>query len=141
MRSRSARLIEEPPHFTSTVKSFPKDSFADGRAAFTLPCFACPSFICLGPAYHAIKPSAGVPAAVFLSACLESLFLFGAETKNAHIAKTKLPRGPSSGFNLHLSHLALALVFTSQETPSPRRVFECFVTRARSPLKPFLGND
>jgi len=54
---------------------------------------ACPSFLCLGPAYHAIKPSVGVPGAVFLSSCLESLFLFGAETKNAQIAKNEAAPG------------------------------------------------
>jgi len=83
--------------------------------------FACPSFICLGPAYHAIKPSAGVPAAVFLSACLESLFLFGAETKNAHIAKNEAspgtikriqspfkPFGPGIGIHITRNTLATA---------------------------------
>lgn len=54
---------------------------------------ACPSFICLGPAYHAAVPVMGVPGAVVLASVLESTFLFGAETKNAQIAKNEVAPG------------------------------------------------
>ena len=97
-----------------------KGGVARGWAGGIYPSIAaCPSFICLGPAYHAAVPTLGVPGAVFLASALESTFLFGAETKNAQIAKnaakpgtiTKIqspfkPFGP--GIVIHIARNSLA---------------------------------
>lgn len=81
--------------------------------------YACPTFITLGPAYHAFKSVVGVPGAVVAAACMESLILFGAETTNAQMAKNEKvpgtikslqpswkPFGP--GLGLHISRNILA---------------------------------
>lgn len=56
-------------------------------------CFACPTFIVLGPVYHAFQNAVGVPGAVVLASATESLFLFGAETCNAQMAKNEKAPG------------------------------------------------
>lgn len=54
---------------------------------------ACPTFICLGPAYHMFASSFGVPAAVVLASCMESSIMYGAETANAQLAKNEKAPG------------------------------------------------
>jgi hypothetical protein len=54
---------------------------------------ACPTFICLGPAYHMFAGFAGVPAAVVIASCMESCIMFGAETANAQLAKNEKAPG------------------------------------------------
>lgn len=63
--------------------------------------FACPTFICLGPAYHAFKSVVGVPGAVVLASTMESMLLFGAETCNAQMAKNE--KAPGTIKNVHPS--------------------------------------
>jgi len=81
--------------------------------------FACPTFISLGPCYHAFKGMFGVPGACVLASCMESAILFGAETCNAQMAKNEAvpgtfksvhpsykPFGP--GLGIHISRNILA---------------------------------
>merc|ERR1712032_1647685 len=83
--------------------------------------FACPTFICLGPAYHAFKSMVGVPGAVVLASAMESMILFGAETCNAQMAKNEKvpgafkhvhpsykPFGPGLGIHVARNVLATA---------------------------------
>jgi len=64
--------------------------------------FACPSFICLGPTYHAFKSAVGVPGAVVLASGLESMILYGAETCNAQMAKNE--KAPGTFKSVHPSY-------------------------------------
>lgn len=64
--------------------------------------FACPTFISLGPAYHAFVGMVGVPGAVVLASATESALLFGAETCNAQMAKNE--KAPGSFKNVHPSY-------------------------------------
>jgi len=64
--------------------------------------FACPTFISLGPAYHAFKDLFGVPGAVVLASCTESMILFGAETCNAQMAKNE--KAPGTFKSIHPSY-------------------------------------
>jgi len=64
--------------------------------------FACPTFISLGPAYHAFVGMVGVPGAVVLASCTESAILFGAETCNAQMAKNE--KSPGAIKNVHPSY-------------------------------------
>lgn len=83
--------------------------------------FACPTFISLGPAYHAFKSMVGVPGAVVLASAMESCILFGAETCNAQMAKNEKvpgtfktihpsykPFGPGLGIHVTRNILATA---------------------------------
>jgi len=54
---------------------------------------ACPTFICLGPAYHMFASFAGVPGAVVMASCMESSIMYGAETANAQMAKNEKAPG------------------------------------------------
>jgi len=54
---------------------------------------ACPTFICLGPAYHMFASQVGVPAAVVLASCMESTIMYGAETANAQMATNQKTPG------------------------------------------------
>lgn len=82
---------------------------------------ACPSFICLGPAYHAFKGYTGVPVAMFLASACESAIMFGGETANAQMAKNEKapgtfktihqawkPWGPGIGIHIARNFLATA---------------------------------
>jgi len=64
--------------------------------------YACPTFISLGPAYHAFNSAFGTPAAVVLASATESLILFGAETCNAQMAKNE--KAPGTFKNVHPSY-------------------------------------
>eukprot|EP00928_Gymnodinium_smaydae_P072122 TRINITY_DN55541_c0_g1_i1.p1 TRINITY_DN55541_c0_g1~~TRINITY_DN55541_c0_g1_i1.p1 ORF type:complete len:276 (-),score=38.78 TRINITY_DN55541_c0_g1_i1:291-1118(-) len=81
--------------------------------------YACPTFISLGPAYHAFKENFGLPGAVVLASITESMVLFGAETCNAQMATNEKapgtiqrvhpsykPFGP--GIGIHISRNILA---------------------------------
>lgn len=83
--------------------------------------FACPTFISLGPAYHAFNSAFGLPAAVCLASATESAILFGAETCNAQMAKNASspgtikniqpafkPFGPGLGIHIGRNILATA---------------------------------
>jgi len=63
--------------------------------------YACPTFICLGPAYHAFNSAFGLPVAVVAASCMESAILFGAETCNAQMAKNS--GSPGTFKNIHPS--------------------------------------
>jgi len=76
--------------------------------------YACPTFISLGPCYHALKDAFGLPAGVVLASVVESGILYGAETCNAQMAKNEAipghiknvqpawkPFGP--GLSLHIT--------------------------------------
>lgn len=62
---------------------------------------ACPQFLCLGPAYHLFKSFAGVPGGVVLASVLETAIVYGAETKNAQMAKNM--KSPGTFANVHPS--------------------------------------
>lgn len=83
--------------------------------------YACPTFICLGPAFHVFKSLMGTAGAVVAASCMESAILFGAETCNAQMAKNDKvpgtfrsvhpsfkPFGP--GLGLHVTRNILATV-------------------------------
>jgi len=83
--------------------------------------YAFPSFIAMGPAYHAYNAVVGVQGAVMLTACTESIIMFGAETCNAQMAKnlkspgsfktihpTYKPFGPGLGIHIARNLLATA---------------------------------
>lgn len=94
--------------------------FARGWAGGIYPSmFACPTFISLGPAYHAYVSLVGTAGAVVLASCTESMIIYGAETTNAQIAKNEKvpgtfksvhpawkPFGP--GLSLHIARNILA---------------------------------
>jgi hypothetical protein len=63
--------------------------------------FACPTFISLGPAYHAFNSLVGTPGAVVLASSMESAILYGAETCNAQMAKND--KAPGTFKNVHPS--------------------------------------
>jgi hypothetical protein len=80
---------------------------------------ACPSFICLGPAFHMMKGYTGVPMAILLASCCESAIMFGGETANAQMAKNEKSPGAikkiqpayspfGAGLGLHIARNALA---------------------------------
>lgn len=80
---------------------------------------ACPSFICLGPAFHMVKAYTGVPAAIVLASSLESAIMFGGETANAQMAKNEQSPGTfkkihpawspfGAGIGLHILRNTLA---------------------------------
>lgn len=109
---------------TAGIGTLYKEVFANGfRRGWTGGVFpaaaACPSFICLGPAYHALAHVAGVPAAVVLASAMESAIMYGGETANAQMAKNEKapgsfktihkawnPYGP--GIGIHIARNALA---------------------------------
>eukprot|EP00928_Gymnodinium_smaydae_P031777 TRINITY_DN23215_c0_g1_i1.p1 TRINITY_DN23215_c0_g1~~TRINITY_DN23215_c0_g1_i1.p1 ORF type:complete len:276 (-),score=49.61 TRINITY_DN23215_c0_g1_i1:256-1083(-) len=64
--------------------------------------YACPTFISLGPAYHAFREAVGVPGAVVLASVTESAILFGAETCNAQMAKNE--KAPGTFKSVHPSY-------------------------------------
>jgi len=47
---------------------------------------ACPQYLCLGPAYHFYDSYTGPAGAIVLTGITETAALYGAETKNAHVA-------------------------------------------------------
>lgn len=83
--------------------------------------YACPTFLCIGPAYHSFKTVLGVPGACVAAACLESGLLYGAETCSAQMVKNQKspgtfkvihpsfkPWGPGLGLYLSRNILATA---------------------------------
>mmetsp|Transcript_49263 Transcript_49263/g.139102 ORF Transcript_49263/g.139102 Transcript_49263/m.139102 type:complete len:275 (+) Transcript_49263:58-882(+) len=47
---------------------------------------ACPQYLCLGPAYHMYASAVGPVGGIVLAGITETAVLYGAETKNAHLA-------------------------------------------------------
>jgi len=47
---------------------------------------ACPQYLCLGPAYHMYASFSGPVGGIVLAGITETAVLYGAETKNAHVA-------------------------------------------------------
>lgn len=82
---------------------------------------ACPQFLCLGPAYHFYASFAGVAGGVFLTSVTESAIVYGAETRNAQMAKNQKspgsiqqvqpswkPFGPGLGIHIFRNVIATA---------------------------------
>lgn len=88
--------------------------------------YAGPTFIVLGPLYHALKDAFGLPLGVVLASATESGIMYGAETKNAQMAKKRCsawlyqeratrmeapwPRPEPSHWAQHLVNFWLAIV-------------------------------
>jgi len=76
--------------------------FAGGWTGGIYPAIAaCPQFLCIGPAYHFFAAFTGTAGGVVLTSLTESGIAFGAETRNAQMAKNA--KEPGSIKNLHNS--------------------------------------
>eukprot|EP00747_Dinoflagellata_sp_TGD_P163770 gnl/TRDRNA2_/TRDRNA2_182808_c0_seq1.p1 gnl/TRDRNA2_/TRDRNA2_182808_c0~~gnl/TRDRNA2_/TRDRNA2_182808_c0_seq1.p1 ORF type:complete len:278 (+),score=43.95 gnl/TRDRNA2_/TRDRNA2_182808_c0_seq1:68-901(+) len=54
---------------------------------------ACPQFLCLGPAYHFFASYTGAVGGTILASCTETAIVYGAECKNAQMAKNSSSPG------------------------------------------------
>jgi len=75
--------------FTLYQQVFARGLFRGWTGGIYPSMYACPTFIVLGPVYHAFQHVVGVPGAVVLASAFESAMLFGAETCNAQMAKNE----------------------------------------------------
>lgn len=134
----------------SNFRSIYRQVFAAGAAkAWTGGVYpamaACPQFLCLGPAYHVFyKNGAGIYGAVTASSILETIIVYGAETKNAQLATNQkagtsiigkpqspfVPFGP--GVVLHAARNVLSTAGI--------RIFNTPVTAALEKLNKKTGN-
>lgn len=60
---------------------------------------AAPQYLCMGPVFHACASQMGDPAGVLGASCAESALVYGAETRNAQLAKNL--RSPGTITSVH----------------------------------------
>merc|ERR1719191_2382819 len=71
----------------SVMKTVFEKGLASGWAGGLYPAIAaCPQYLCLGPAYHMYASFAGAAGGIVLTGITETAVLYGAETRNAHVA-------------------------------------------------------
>jgi hypothetical protein len=69
------------------MKTVFSKGLASGWAGGLYPAIAaCPQYLCLGPAYHMYASFSGPVGGIILTGITETAVLYGAETKNAHLA-------------------------------------------------------